>query len=105
MQNFKPYYAVIFTSTLTTNTEGYNEMAQQMEALAKTQKGFLGFDSARDDVGISVSYWKSLEDIKAWKQNTEHLLAQQKGRDQWYSWYNTRICKVEREYEFGESPS
>ena len=103
MQNFKPYYAVIFTSTLTENTEGYSEMAQKMEDLAKTQSGFLGIDSAREDLGITVSYWESLEAIKSWKQNAEHLVAQQKGRDQWYSWYNTRICKVEREYEFSLS--
>ena len=100
MQNFKPYYAVIFTSTLTSNSKGYREMAIKMEALAKTQKGFLGIDSAREDVGITVSYWESLEAIKTWKQNADHLIAQQKGRNQWYSWYKTRICKVERDYEF-----
>jgi len=100
MQNFKPYYAVIFTSTLTKDTEGYSEMAQKMEDLARTQSGFLGIDSAREGVGITVSYWESLEAIKTWKQHSEHLIAQQKGRNQWYSWYNTRICKVEREYEF-----
>jgi len=100
MQNFKPYYAVIFTSTLTENSKGYGEMAKKMENLAKTQAGFLGIDSAKENVGITVSYWDSLESIKTWKQNSEHLIAQQKGRNQWYSWYNTRICKVEREYEF-----
>jgi heme-degrading monooxygenase HmoA len=100
MQNFKPYYAVIFTSKLTKNDEGYSEMAQKMEDLAKKQNGFLGIESVREDVGITVSYWESLEAIKTWKQNSEHLIAQQKGRKQWYSWYNNRICKVEREYDF-----
>lgn len=103
MQKFKPYYAVIFTSTLTSNTKGYNEMSKKMEALAKKQGGFLGIDSAREGVGITVSYWESLEAIKTWKQNSEHLFAQQKGKEQWYSWYNTKICKVEREYEFGNN--
>lgn len=100
MQNFKPYYAVIFTSRITKNTEGYSDMSQKMEALAKEQPGFLGIDSARQDIGITVSYWESLDAIKIWKQHSEHLIAQQKGREQWYSWYNTRICKVEHEYEF-----
>ena len=100
MQNFKPYYAVIFTSTQTKNLEGYSEMAETMENLARQQDGFLGINSAKGEVGITVSYWESLEAIKSWKQNSEHLIAQQKGRSQWYSWYNTRICKVEREYEF-----
>lgn len=100
MQNFKPYYAVIFTSTLTEKPDGYSEMAGKMKALAKEQDGFLGIDSAKGSVGITVSYWENLDAIKSWKQNTEHLIAQQKGKELWYSWYNTRICKVEREYEF-----
>lgn len=109
-KNFKPYYAVIFTSTQTENIKDYSEMAEQMENLAKQQKGYLGLDSAKNDtstslsdqVGITVSYWESLETIKNWKANTEHLFAQQKGREQWYNWYNVRICKVEREYEFNK---
>lgn len=95
-----PYYAVIFTSTQTENTEGYAEMAKKMETLAQQQKGFLGIDSVRSGLGITVSYWKSLDAITHWKTNTDHLFAQQKGRAQWYSWYNIRICKVEREYHF-----
>ena len=74
-----------------------------METLAKKQEGFLGVDSARNEIGITVSYWESLESIKNWKQNSEHLFAQQKGRTDWYSWYKVRICKVEREYEFKSS--
>ncbi len=95
-----PYYAVIFTSMLTEKTKGYSEMAHKMEALAKQQPGYLGFESAREKLGVTISYWESLEAIKQWKENLDHLDAQQKGRDQWYRWYKTRICKVEREYEF-----
>ena len=107
-KDFKPYYAVIFTSTQNRNIDGYSEMAEKMETLAKQQKGYLGMDSAKNDtstslsgaIGITVSYWETLEAIKNWKQQSEHLQAQQKGRQDWYSWYNVRICKVEREYEF-----
>ena len=75
-------------------------MAQQMETLAKQQKGFIGLDSARSSIGITVSYWKSLEAIAAWKQQTDHIIAQQKGIKNWYAYYNVKICKVEREYSF-----
>lgn len=98
--NTKPYYAVIFTSTHTDNTEGYSDMAQQMETLAQQQPGYLGIESARNDIGITVSYWESLDAIKQWKQQADHLFAQQQGRKQWYKCYKVRICKVEREYEF-----
>lgn len=85
MENKPSYYAVIFTSTQTEDTEGYAKMAEKMKALAKQQKGYLGIESAKNEVGITVSYWENLEAIKNWKANTEHLLAQQKGRKQWYN--------------------
>lgn len=94
------YYAVIFTSILNEGIEGYTEMAEKMERLAKEQNGFLGIDSARNDVGITVSYWESLESIKQWKAQTDHLEAIQKGKQDWYQSYNVKICKVEREYSF-----
>ncbi|HKK13023.1 MAG TPA: antibiotic biosynthesis monooxygenase [Flavobacteriaceae bacterium] len=100
IKTFNPYYAVIFTSTQNQNIEGYEEMANKMERLAKQQPGYLGMDTAKNEVGITVSYWKSLEAIKHWKQQAEHVEAQQKGRNNWYSWYHIRICKVERDYEF-----
>lgn len=95
-----PYYAVIFTSERTTVDDGYADTARRMVELAKQQPGYLGHESARDEIGITVSYWESLEAIKNWKQNSEHLIAQQKGKSQWYSKFKTRISKVERDYEF-----
>jgi heme-degrading monooxygenase HmoA len=96
-----PYYAVIFTSERTlVDDDGYGQMAGQMAALAQQQPGYLGFESAREEIGITVSYWESLEAIRNWKKNTDHMVAQQKGREHWYANYKTRICKVERDYGF-----
>ena len=95
-----PYYAVIFTSIRTEGDNGYNEMAEKMEELAKKQAGYIGIESARSEMGITVSYWKDLESIKLWKHQADHLVAQQKGIKDWYSQYKVRICKVEREYDF-----
>lgn len=95
-----PYYAVIFTSIRTDVEDGYGDMALKMVELAEKQQGFLGVESARDVVGITVSYWRDLDSIKNWKQNAEHLVAQSRGREEWYSHYKTRIAKVERDYGF-----
>lgn len=95
-----PYYAVIFTSIRTDIDEGYSLTADAMLALAEKQPGFLGVESARNDVGITVSYWVDLDSIKQWKSNSEHLLAQKFGREKWYKTFKTRIAKVERDYEF-----
>ncbi|WP_421877668.1 antibiotic biosynthesis monooxygenase family protein [Marinoscillum sp.] len=96
-----PYYAVIF-SNIRTNADqtGYEKMADKMVKLASQQPGFLGFESARQEIGITVSYWKDLESIKNWKANSEHLAAQKYGIKDWYAHYITRIAKVERDYAF-----
>jgi len=73
-------------------------MAVKMVELASAQPGFLGIESARDDVGITVSYLDDIESIKAWKANAEHQEAQKKGRKEWYSEFRVRISKVECEY-------
>ena len=95
-----PYYAVIFTSHRTAGDNGYGKMADKMVELAKKQPGFLGVESARESVGITVSYWENLESIKEWKQNTEHLIAQKEGKNKWYAEFKVRISKVERDYGF-----
>ncbi|WP_163323083.1 antibiotic biosynthesis monooxygenase family protein [Draconibacterium mangrovi] len=95
-----PYYAVIFTTERTTIDEGYAEMAQQMLELAQQQHGFLGEESARDGLGITVSYWESLEAIQNWKNNAQHLQAQKLGKEKWYKKYKLRVARVERDAEF-----
>ncbi len=95
-----PYYAVIFSTIRTNVDEGYLETAQRMEALAKDQEGYLGIESVRENLGITVSYWKNLEAISKWKNNAEHTLAREQGRATWYKYYKLRICKVERDYDF-----
>jgi heme-degrading monooxygenase HmoA len=95
-----PYYAVVFTSERTDENDGYEDTANRMVELAKDQEGFLGIESAREQLGITVSYWRDLDSIRKWKMNTEHLMAQQKGKSEWYKNYKTRICLVERDYDF-----
>ena len=97
-----PYYAVIFTSRQTDAVDGYSEMAGKMEAMAKQQPGYLGFESARgeDGLGISVSYWESEEAIANWRRNLEHRTAQSQGLERWYAEFVTRVAKVERARAF-----
>ncbi len=93
-----PYYAVIFTSLRTEDDNGYNDMASKMLELAREQDGFLGVESARNETGITVSYWKDLDSINKWKNNAEHKVAQKRGKEIWYKSYKTRIARVERDY-------
>ncbi|GAA4407667.1 antibiotic biosynthesis monooxygenase [Nibrella viscosa] len=99
-----PYYTVIFTSVRTEVNEGYADTAARMVELAAGQPGFLGVESARNDVGITVSYWANLEAIRNWKHQAEHTLARHQGRKNWYQCFKTRICLVERDYSFERQP-
>lgn len=93
-----PYYAVIFTSQRTEGDNGYGDMADKMIELASQQPGFRGIETAREEVGITVSYWSDLESIKNWKSNIEHQEAQRLGNEKWYSSFKVRISRVERDY-------
>jgi heme-degrading monooxygenase HmoA len=98
-----PYYAVVFTSVRTeADAEGYAVMAERMVELARAQPGFLGVESARgpDGLGITVSYWDSLDAIRQWHEHAEHRLAQGQGRAKWYQRFHLRVCRVERDYTF-----
>jgi heme-degrading monooxygenase HmoA len=93
-------YAVIFSSVRSGSDGAYDEISRRMEELAREQPGFLGVESARcgDGFGITVSYWTDEAAIGAWKQNVEHVVAQKRGRREWYSDYTVRVARVERSY-------
>ena len=93
-----PYYAVIFTARRTEGDNGYGATADRMRVLAQAQPGYLGVEFAGEDIEITVSYWRDLESIAAWKRNVDHAEAQRRGRATWYSDFRVRVCKVEREY-------
>lgn len=95
-----PYYAVIFTSIRTEGDNGYSEMSDQMTELVKKQDGFLGWESVRNEIGITVSYWRDLESIQKWHDNLEHIAARRLGHEKWYKSFRTRIAIVERDYGF-----
>ena len=94
-----PYYAVIFTSKRTDDDNGYAVFAEEVQILAAQQSGFLGAESVRDQdkVGITVSYWDSLEAIRKFKNEVRHMEAQRLGKELWYSTFGLRVCKVERD--------
>lgn len=98
-----PYYAVIFTSLRTETDPDYDQTDDHMMQLVKNIPGFIGVDSARSELGISVSYWRDLESIKEWKNQIDHLIAQRKGKEKWYQQYTVRIALVEKQYEFFNS--
>ena len=98
-----PYTAVIFTSTRTDGDNGYAVMGERMQALAKEQPGYLGYEAAREGAfGITVSYWVDDTAAANWKRVHEHTVAQQRGRDAWYVDYRVHVATVTRAYGTGD---
>ena len=93
-----PYVAVIFTSLRTHGDNGYEETARDMQSLAERQDGYLGVESAREGLGITVSYWRDEAAARAWKLVASHLAAQRLGRERWYRDYRVRVATVTRDY-------
>lgn len=97
-----PYWAVIFSSTLSADTDGYDATAARMVELAAEQPGYLGFETARDadGLGVTVSYWREREHIAAWRAHAEHTIARELGVERWYASYRLRIARVEAAVPF-----
>lgn len=101
-----PYYAVIFPSQRPDGDpdDGYAEMAGRMVELARQQDGYLGHESVReaDGRGVTISYWRDEDAIRAWRAHPEHVEARRRGRDRWYEDWAIRVCRVERAYAAGD---
>lgn len=92
-------YAVIFRAEINRLDQSYSDMAARMRDLAKNTYGCIEFTSVTEgNQEIAISYWRSEEQIIAWKQDPEHKLAQELGYSKWYKSYTVQVVKVEREY-------
>ena len=95
-------YAVIFRATVARLDEDYLATAQRMRELALGEYGCVDFVTAHEgDQEIAISYWESEEQILAWRGNPEHLQAQERGREHWYSEYCVEVVEVQRAYGSG----
>jgi len=93
-------YAVIFRAKTKELDKTYFETAKRMRELALNEYGCLEFTAVTEGANeIAISYWDSLEQIKKWKQNSEHLRAQKLGQERWYEDYSVEIVKIVSKYD------
>ena len=92
-------FVVIFRARPGQLDATYREYAERLRSLALREYGCLEFTSAfEDNQEIALSYWPSAEHIRAWKQDSEHRLAQDLGRNNWYRWYSVEVAEIQRSY-------
>ena len=92
-------YAVIFRAETNKLDSRYSEMASQMRELAINKYGCTDFISVTEGTQeIAISYWQDQEQIKQWKQDSKHLVAQELGSTIWYKSYKVQVVEILREY-------
>lgn len=95
-------YVVIFRAKTRVLDGEYSKVAARMRDLALNQFGCIEFQAVTEGNNeIAVSYWSDEESIRAWKSHSEHVLAQQLGRERWYESYVVQVAQITREYRVG----
>ena len=97
-------WAVIFTAEIAELDADYARTARRLRQLALDRYGCLEFTSCTENTReIAISYWPDEDRIRAWKQDPEHLAAQQTGRQRWYRSWSVRVARVTRSYQRASS--
>jgi heme-degrading monooxygenase HmoA len=91
-------YVVIFRAKIAKLDDEYAQLAEHLRDLALDKYGCQEFTAVTEgNEEIAISYWQSLQQIKDWKNDPEHRLAQKKGREKWYKSVNVEICQIVRD--------
>lgn len=94
-------FAVIFKAKAGHQDARYGEMVKVMRDLAFSQYHCQDFIAVTEgEQEIAISYWLSEADIQAWHQDSQHAVAQQLGREQWYTSYEVEVVEIKRRYQF-----
>jgi heme-degrading monooxygenase HmoA len=82
--------------------EKLNVLNQQMVALVSKTPGFCSMKdfSAQDGEFLVIAEFDSLESVDAWKAHPEHLVAQRRGREEFFADYHIQVCNVLRTADF-----
>lgn len=92
-------FAVIFKAKIKNLDEQYSQTAIKMRDLAFEKYGCLDFVAVSEgEQEVAISYWPDEQSILAWKQDPEHLLAQQQGQKDWYGSYTVEVVEIKRQY-------
>lgn len=98
--------AVIFRAKKRNPDAAYNRMVSRLRELAFDRYGCLEFVTAEQgDLEIAISYWANEEAVGRWKQDAEHVLAQELGRGKWYESYIVQVSEIKRQYRFDSAGS
>ncbi len=85
----------------------YVVLANRMNELAATMPGYISHKGffADDGERVTIVEFESEEGMRAWRSHPEHVEAQRKARQKYYSEYQVQVCELVREANFKNSGS
>lgn len=92
---------VLFRSRFTDKVDEEYDLTEQQ--LAKKVRAMAGSSlvqvknyEAEDGERLALVWWRDPEALAKWRSDPEHQAAQQRGREQWYSFYELTVSEVVR---------
>jgi hypothetical protein len=88
-------YAVFFHATFAKLDDEYFALGPKLRILAEEKFGctkFISVDNGKEE--LSISYWPTLKQLRAWRDNPQHQAAMAMGRSKWYAKYSTEVVEV-----------
>jgi len=92
---------IVFRSRIKPGVEQQlTQVGQRMFELASSMPGYISYKDfvAEDGENVSVIEFESLESLSAWREHPEHKIAQQRGREEFFSEYRIQVCTPVRDY-------
>jgi heme-degrading monooxygenase HmoA len=77
-------------------------LADEMSRIAASMEGFIDqkFYVAPDGERVTIVRFRDDASQRAWARHPEHLRAQQRGRDEFYSWFDISVAEESRTRTF-----
>lgn len=99
-----PAIVTVFRSRLRPEAAalGYHELAEEMERRARAMPGFVDFKTftGDDDERVSIVIFDDIDHHNAWRDDPEHLAAQQRSIEEFYAGYQITVGEVIRRHRY-----
>ena len=104
---FQPGQVVtVFRSRLRPENEAsYAEEAARIHSLAATMPGLVDVKAflSEDGERVTLVTFSDQATHEAWRDQSDHLVAQSRGRGEFYSEYSLQVCSTVRVRSFGST--
>lgn len=99
--------AVIFQVSMKDGkTPDYFDLAASLRPELEGRDGFVSIERFESVTTpgkyVSLSFWRDEDAVKAWRENADHALAQEKGKAEIFADFRISVAEVKRDYTMAD---